>query len=402
VTDTTRQTLLRDLPKAFEAGPQWLRSLRGRAADALRGAGLPTHKTEAWRFTPVRPIVEADLLRRGTDTPKLRSSLPEGVIVRSMKAVLESEPELLEGKLDLAGPPEHFAALNTVLFDDGLWVDVPAGMVVQTPIEVEHTIGAEGVGYPRVLVTAGRGAEVTLIETYTGAGVGHLTNSVVEVDLAANATVRHVRIHENARLQVGRVDVRQAADSEYRSTVITLGGELLRFDVRCLLQGPGAQCQLDGVYLVDGDDHVDHHTRVEHQAPHCRSDQTYRGIASGKGTAVFDGIVVVHRDAQKTEAHQENRNLLLSDTATIHTKPHLEIDADDVICSHGATVGALDDDQLFYLRTRGVPKDFAHSMLTFAFLEAIVDRISDESTRARMREALLTRIPHGDQIGDVT
>ena len=147
--------------------------------------------------------------------------------------------------------------------------------------------------------------------------------------------VRHVRIHENTGLVVGRLDVRQAADSRYQSTVVTLGGALLRFDVRSLLEGKGAECQLDGAYLVEGEDHVDHHTQVEHRATHCRSDQTYRGIASGQGTAVFDGIVIVHRDAQKTEAHQENRNLLLSETATVHTKPHLEIDADDVVCSHG-------------------------------------------------------------------
>ena len=402
MSETKRQTLLRELPESFDTGPDWLRSLRGRAALALRDGGLPTHKTEAWRFTPVRPVVEANLDRARTDTPKLCSSLPAGVTVRSMKDVLDTDPSLLEGRLDLAGPSEHFAALNTALFEDGLWIDVADGVCVEVPVEIEHAVGEPGVAYPRLLVTAGRSAELRLIETYAGAGSEHLTNSVVEVDLASNATVHHVRIHENPGLQVGRVDVRQAADSRYQSTVITLGGELLRFDVRCLLQGPGAECQLDGAYLVDGDDHVDHHTLVEHQAPRCRSDQTYRGIASGKGTAVFDGIVVVHRDAQKTEAHQENRNLLLSETATVHTKPHLEIDADDVVCSHGATVGALDEDQLFYLRARGIPEDLAHSMLTFAFLEAIVDRIGDEGTRARMRAALLARIPRGDEIGDVT
>ena len=183
---------------------------------------------------------------------------------------------------------------------------------------------------------------------------------------------------------------------------MTLGGALLRFDVRCLLQGKGAECQLDGAYLVDGEDHVDHHTLVEHQAPHCRSEQTYRGIASGKGTAVFDGIVVVHRDAQKTEANQENRNLIISESATVHTKPHHEIDADNVVCSHGATVGSLYEDQLFYLRARGIPADLAHTMLTYAFLESIVDRVGHEPTRDRMREALLARIPRGEDIREVT
>ena len=403
--DRNCQTLLGSLPTSFETGPEWLRALRGRAANTLREQGLPTKRTEAWRFTPLRSVANAEFSIAEESAPSLVSSIPEGVTVRSLRQVLQAEPELLEGRLDLGGAPTHFAALNTALFSDGLWIDVPAGVALEAPIELAHAIrtsSERGVAYPRALITMGDNAELTLIETYAGEEVGQLTNSVIEVDLGRNAKMSHVRVHENAGLQVGRVDVRQEADSVYHSTVVTLGGALLRFDVRCLLQGKGAECQLDGAYLIDGEDHVDHHTLVEHRAAHCRSAQTYRGIVSGKGTAVFDGIVVVHRDAQKTEAHQENRNLLLSDTATVHTKPHLEIDADDVVCSHGVTVGSLDEDQLFYLRARGIPEDLAHAMLTYAFLESIVDRVSHESTRVRMREALLTRIPHGDDIRGIT
>ena len=402
MTETPRQKLLSALPASFESGPAWLRALRGRAADSLRADGLPTKRTEAWRFTPVRSVVEATLERAGGDLPSVSSPVPEGVTVRSLRDTLQTQPELLEGRLDLAGAPEHFAALNTALFQDGVWIDVSPGTVVEAPLEIGYTSTAGAVGYPRILLTVGESAEVTLTESYAGSDSSALTNSVVELDLARNAKVSHLRVHDNRGLQVGRVDVRQAADSHYRSTVVTLGGSLLRFDVRSLLQGQGAECQLDGAYLVDGDDHVDHHTLVEHQAPRCHSDQTYRGIASGKGTAVFDGIVVVHRDAQKTEAHQENRNLLLSETATVHTKPHLEIDADDVVCSHGATVGALDDEQLFYLRARGIPEELARAMLTYAFVESIVDRVGDEPTRALMREALLARIPHAEEIREVT
>ena len=403
MTDRPRQTLLDSLPPSFEGGPAWLRALRERAAARLRAEGLPTKRTEAWRFTPVRGVVEHSAPRtEGADRPEVLSSLPAGVTARSLRAVLDDEPELLEGRLDLGGAPEHFAALNTAMFSDGLWLDVPAGMVAEAPIEIAYRAGSDGVSYPRVLVTVGPSAELTFVETYHGASGAHLTNSLVEVDLGPNSKVNHVRVHENPGLQVGRVDVRQAEDSRYRSTVVTLGGALLRFDVKSLLEGAGAECQLDGAYLVEGEDHVDHHTLVEHRAPHCRSEQTYRGIASGKGTAVFDGIVIVHRDAQKTEAHQENRNLLLSETATVHTKPHLEIDADDVVCSHGATVGSLDEDQAFYLRARGIPEDLARSMLTFAFVESIIDRISHEPTRARMRETILARIPHGDEIREVT
>jgi Fe-S cluster assembly protein SufD len=401
VTDVSRQTLLESLPASFDTGPEWLRALRGRAAEALRAQGLPTKRTEAWRFTPVRSVVDAEFSREASGVPSVLSLIPEGVTARSLRQVLKAEPELLEGRLDVGGAPTHFAALNTALFSDGLWIDVPPGTVVEAPIELAHAIptsSERGVAYPRVLVTVGANAELTLIESYASEDAGQLINSVVEVDLGRNAKMSHVRVHENAGLQVGRVDVRQEADSGYRSTVVTLGGALLRFDIRCLLQGKGADCQLDGAYLIDGDDHVDHHTLVEHQASHCRSAQTYRGIVSGKGTGVFDGIVIVHRDAQKTEAHQENRNLLLGETATIHTKPHLEIDADDVVCSHGVTVGSLDEDQLFYLRTRGIPEDLAHAMLTYAFLESIIDRVRHEPTRVRLTEALLARIPHGDAI----
>lgn len=405
MTDTSRQTLLGSLPASFDSGPTWLRALRARAAETLREQGLPTKKTEAWRFTPVRPLVDAAFSRERDDVSELVNVLPEGISVRSLRDVIETEPGLLEGRLDLAGKPTHFAALNTALFSDGLWIDVPAGLSVEQPIELSHAIPASsepGVSYPRVLVTLGDSAELDLIESYVGRDRRQLSNSVIEVDLGRNAKLSHVRVHENEGLQIGRVDVRQGADSRYHSTVITLGGALLRCDIRCLLDGKGAECQLDGVYLLDGEDLVDHHTRVEHRTSHCRSDQTYRGIIGGSATAVFDGIVVVHRDAQKTEAHQENRNLLLSESATVHTKPHLEIDADDVICSHGATVGSLDEEQLFYLRARGVPKDLAHAMLTYAFLKSIIDRVTHEPTRASLREALLARIPHGDAIRGIT
>ncbi|MFZ1863178.1 MAG: Fe-S cluster assembly protein SufD [Polyangiales bacterium] len=401
MTDSNRQRLLESIPTSFDTGPAWLRALRERAAETLREGGLPTKKTEAWRFTPVRSVVDQGFSRTEGDLPSLSSPLPDGVTVRSLRQVLETEPALIEDKLNLGGAPEHFAALNTALFTDGLWIDVAAGLALEGPIELVHSAPAgrdPGVTYPRVLLTVGENAEIELLETYEGNAAEQLTNSVVEIDIGRNARIKHVRVHENDGFQIGRVDVRQAAGSRYRSTVVTLGGALLRFDARCLLQGQGAESQLDGVYLVEGEDHVDHHTLIEHQAPGCRSGQTYRGIASGKGTAVFDGLVIVHRDAQRTEAHQENRNLLLSDTATVHTKPHLQIDADDVICSHGATVGSLDEDQLFYLRTRGIPEELARAILTFAFVEAIVDRVDHLPTRARLRETLLARIPHGDEI----
>lgn len=399
----TPQTLLESLPGTFDTGPHWLRTVRSRAAQTLRAGGLPTKRTEAWRFTPVGGVVGAAFAKAET-APLLPSvDAPKGVTVRRLNEVLDADPAELEGRLGRAAG-EHFAALNTALFEDGLWIHVDADTHVDAPIRLSHPLPEVGstVQYPRVLVTAAPGSAATLIERYAGGHTEALTNSLVEVEVGRNASLRHVRVHENAGLQVGRVDVQQDADSRYRSVVVTLGGALLRMDVHALLDGPGAECRLDGAYLADGHDHVDHHTLVEHRAPHCRSDQVYRGIASGRGTAVFDGIVVVHRDAQKTEAHQENRNLLLSETATVHTKPHLEIDADDVVCSHGATVGALDQDQLFYLRSRGIPDELARAILTFAFIEQVVDQVQDDETRSRLRDAVLARIPEGDSVRGVT
>ena len=172
--------------------------------------------------------------------------------------------------------------------------------------------------------------------------------------------------------------------------------------VHVLLDGPGAECELDGAYVAGGRDKLDHHTLVEHRSPHCTSRQNYRGVLDDKALGVFDGIVIVHRDAQKTEAHQENRNLLLSASATVHTKPHLEIDADDVICTHGATVGSLDEDQLFYLRARGLDEATARAILTYAFVRSVVDDIGLQSLRDRLARALLHRMPEGEALEEMT
>ncbi len=395
------ESLLQSVPASFAAEPDWLQTIRAQAADLLQAQGLPSKRTEAWRFTSVQSLAKA-AFRRERAPLDLVSEVPQGVQARSIREVLASDPTALAGRLGRNGDEPFFAALNTALFEDGLWIHVPAGIRVAAPIEIRHaaTESSEAsVSYPRIVVTLGEASGLTLIETYEGRDPKRLTNSVVEVELGAHSKVKHVRFHEDAGYCLGRVDVRQSAASEYRSTVLTLGGALTRLDIRAQLQGEGARCDLDGAYLVDGHAHADHHTSVDHQVARCSSDQNYRGIVGERGTAVFDGIVFVRRDAQQTEAHQENRNLLLSDTATVHTKPHLEIDADDVVCSHGATVGSLDPQHLFYLRARGIPEDLAKAMLTHAFIRQIVDEVEHAPTRARIEEAILARIPHGREMG---
>lgn len=399
---TTPEPLLQSVPASFGDEPEWLQSIRAQAAGLLEAKGLPSKKTEAWRFTSVQALEKAPFVRERS-VLELVSEPSQGVQTRSIREVLASDPTALAGRLGRNADEPFFAALNTALFEDGLWIHVPPGVRVAAPVELRHEAtesrGEASVSYPRIVVTLGEGSELTLVETYAGRDPRRLTNSVVEVQLGDRSKVKHVRIHQDEGYCLGRVDVRQGAASHYHSTVLTLGGALTRLDIRAQLQGEGARCELDGAYLVDGHAHADHHTSVDHQVPRCHSEQTYRGIVGERGTAVFDGIVFVRRDAQQTEAHQENRNLLLSDTATVHTKPHLEIDADDVVCSHGATVGSLDPQQLFYLRTRGIPEDLARAMLTHAFIQQIVDEVDHAPTRARMEEAVLTRIPHGREMG---
>ena len=420
-------------------GPSWLSAQRKQAAESLLASGLPTKKTEAWRFTPVRPITTTQFGVLATDyadaaivakvkavtesvsgwvlpvvqgVPRfdLATDAPKNLSVRSIADTLGKDAPLLENTLGSAVDNSHFAALNSARFEDGVWIhadaDADADAEVHEAIHIVHVspeANELSINFPRVLITTGKNASLKLVENYVGSADehAHLTNAVVEVLVAENSSVEHVRIHEDSAFHVSRVDVRQAQDSRYKSTVVTLGGALLRTDIRVMLEGKGAECDLQGAYHTRGQDHVDHHTLVEHRSAHCTSRQNYRGVLDDRSTAVFDGIVIVHRDAQKTEAHQENRNLLLSDKANVHTKPHLEIDVDDVICSHGATVGSLDKDQLFYMQARGIPETMARALLTYAFLESVIEKIEDPAIRARLEDTLIARLPQGEVIASL-
>ncbi|MFW6050079.1 MAG: Fe-S cluster assembly protein SufD [Myxococcota bacterium] len=433
---TSNEEQLRGLPQRIATGgPDWLVGLRRSAAQHLEERGFPTRKTEAWRFTPVEPLARASfapapsaaadraravaarrvgddgtwrlIVANGRPVLDAAGAPPDGVSVRSLAEVLEREPGLLEGQLGAHAPKEDFAALNAALFTDGVVLRVDDGAVVERPLHLVH-VGLAGdataAAYPRVLVLVGRSAQARLVETFVvDGGAEHLTNVVAEVALAEDAQLDHVRVNEGAPngLHAGALAVHQARSSVYRSRVVTLGGALSRLDLRATLAGEGAECHLEGVYYAAGTDHVDHHTRVDHATPRCASTEVYRGILDDKGHGVFDGTVIVRPHAQHSDAHQENRNLLLSDEAGVHTKPHLEIEADDVKCSHGATIGSLDEAQAFYLRTRGIGAEQARALLTFAFVRELLDRIPHEPLRHRLGAALLDRLPHGDAIREL-
>lgn len=427
------ETLLDRVPTAARGGPDWLAALRASAASALRETGFPHKKVEDWRFTPVDPVVRVPFAHAPTEPPTGWRDLAErqaagddatpiilangrpvdappevsGVQIQSLAEALEADPEGVGAHLGRCAPTRYFAGLNAALFDDGLVIRVRRGQAVTTPLHIVHVTAPTGdptAAYPRILVVAEPGSELRLVETYAGAEEGpkHLTSAVTEVSVGGGAVVDHLRVVQGSPVgyHLADLSVRQEGSSSYTSRSVALGGALTRLDLSAVMEGEGASCTLDGVYHVGGTEHVDHHTFVDHAEPRCSSRETYRGLLDGRGHAVFDGTMRVAKHAQQSAAHQENRNLLLSDDATIHTKPHLQIDADDVSCSHGATIGSLDPDALFYLRSRGLRREHAEAVLTYAFVKEVVDRIPHAASRERIARALRARLPHGESTGD--
>lgn len=438
-THGTASGLMAAVPReAPSVGPAWLASLRREASDRLHEQGFPGKKHEKWRFTSVREVVDTPFR---TATPKdddtralawvnerlgepaaLRVVLVDGrpvaiegelsgVRIESLAKALEAESNALEGVLGKLAPREHFAALNAALFRDGAFIRITGES--SAPIHVIHVARESEqptAAYPRLIVKAEKGSRATLVETYltlpadTEQGAKHLTIPVMEILVEEDARLEHARLvlgHERA-FHLAYLAVRQERASCYGSRVITLGGALSRLDLDAQLAGEGAEVLLEGVYHVDGAEHVDHQLLVEHTAPHTTSTTRYRGILDGKGHAVLNAMGVVRASAPGTVAHQENRNLLLSDDATIDTKPHLEIETDDIKASHGATVGAADEDALFYLRSRGIPEAQARDVLTFAFVRELLAHIPDEATARRASEAVLERLPSGVRVRELT
>jgi Fe-S cluster assembly protein SufD len=305
-----------------------------------------------------------------------------------------------------------FVALNTALMEDGAYVRIPRGVIVEEPIHLlfvgSAADGAPAVSHPRILIVAEENSQATVIETFVGVGDGvgrptpglpdggvYFTNAVTEIVAAENAVLDHYRVQRESEtaFHIATQWVQQARSSNFASHAISLGGALVRTDITAVLDGPGIESTLNGLYVVGGQQHVDTHTAIDHAQPHCNSHELYKGILDGRATAVFNGKIFVRQDAQKTDAKQTNQNLLLSRDAVIDTKPQLEIFADDVRCTHGATVGQLDADALFYLRSRGIDAAEARALLTYAFASDILGRIKVAPLRTALEELLFTRLP---------
>jgi Fe-S cluster assembly protein SufD len=412
------------------AGPAWLREIRTGAMAWFRESGFPTTRHEDWRFTPIAPIastafVPAERLRvqpgqlagHRFDTDAVAelvfvngifdrelSKCPEassGVTVGTLAQLLDRDGTALKGMLaGIAAPTmSAFAALNTSLFSDGAYVEVARNAVVPGPIHVlffSTVSGAPQVSHPRLLFVAGEHSESRLIETYAGpAAQVYLTNAVSEYVIRDRAIVDHYKVQResSAAYHLAAMQVRTGRETIFVSHVLTLGGAIARNDIGAVLAGEGGDTTLNGLYVGDGQQLLDTHTTIDHALPHNGSHELYKGILGGRSRAVFNGKIIVRPDAQKTDAKQTNKALLLSDHAEINTKPQLEIFADDVKCTHGATVGQLDPEMVFYLRARGLGLHEARALLIQGFAGDITHRIRFEPLRARLDAALMSLIP---------
>jgi Fe-S cluster assembly protein SufD len=390
---------------AFEAShpgaPVWLGELRRKAFARFTELGFPTARVEAWRYTSVRPIVETAWTPAGRARQPIPPPPGEGVLVCDLRETIARHPEKLQPLLGRVAGFEKsaFAALNTALFEDGVFIEIAKGAVVDVPIElVFESAGVDvpEVAYPRVLVVAGENSEATIIETWTGrGGRPYVTNAVTEIAVGSGAQLTHVKIQreDEAAFHVQAIAARVGRSARFTSHNVALGAALARTDLDVLLAEEGAECELNGLFLGGGTQHLDNHTVIDHAKPHGTSRQLYKGIMDGRARGVFHGTVIVRPLAQKTDAIQTNKNLLLSREALVNSTPALQILADDVKCKHGSTTGQLDDAAVFYLRSRGIGEAEARAILTWAFASDVVSRIRVLPVRAAVQAALSERLP---------
>lgn len=415
-------------------GPSWIHRIRKAAISRFAELGFPTPRDEEWKYTSVDPIVKvrfkpAEYERNGLTAETLAPatlgelvstqlvfvngrysrelsslrSLPEGVKVGSLAAALNTDPAWVEPHLArYASYQDHaFVALNTAFMEDGAFVYIPKDKIVAEPIHLLFVSSARGkptVLHPRNLIIAGRSSQATIVESYVGLENDvYFTNVVTEIVAGENAVIDHYKLELESEeaFHIATLQSHLDRSSNFSSYSIALGGTLVRNDLNAVLEGEGIECTLNGLYLVTGRQQVDNHTRIDHVKPHCSSRELYKGVLDGRSRGVFNGKIYVHKAAQKTDAKQINKNLLLSEDAMIDTKPQLEIYADDVKCTHGSTIGQLDQDSLFYLRSRGLGLEAARSLLTYAFANEIISHMKIGPIQVQLDHLLTTKLQKG-------
>jgi len=422
------------------AAPVWLGSLRAAAKENYSALGMPTLRHEEWRSTDLAPLrkcafvpaaareahVSPEQLQAlrlsGIDGPVMvfvagrfslnlsrLTNLPAGLQVMSLDVAATTHAELLREHFerDGAGQSEAFSSLNAALTEGGAFVHIARGAQIAEPLTILSVSvprpGEKSVPMtnPRNIIIAEAGCSATVIEQYVSLGEGvSFTNAVTDVTVAENANLEHYLIEQESSeaFNVSVLRSRQRKDSRFASHTVLFGGRLVRNNVHPILDGSPCECLINGLFVGAGSQHMDNHMRVEHAKPHGDSRQFYKGILAEKATGVFSGRIIVHEGAQKTDAKQSNQNLLLSKDASISTRPQLEIYADDVKCTHGATIGQLDDNALFYLRSRGLSETAARNMLIYAFAGESLDRMQCEAMREALGHMLYERLPHGELV----
>jgi Fe-S cluster assembly protein SufD len=425
------------LERELAGQPQWLATQRQEALARFSVEGFPDPRAEEWRYTNVRPIIrqafrpaskstsefgavdlavarigelehEDLVFVNGRFRPELSSptSAEPGTRIRSLASLIAEEPERLQGLLGsvVSYTDNPFAALNGAFIGDGAVIDVAAEHELQRPIRLLMVSTAESEpveSHPRILIRLGRHAKAAVIEHYLGfEGARNFCNGVTEVCLEEGAQLEHYRLQQESAqgFLVASLHATVKHDARLVSHNVNLGGRLVRQDLNVRLDQPGATTELNGLVVAGDRQHVDNHTRIHHAAAHTSSQEDYKCVLDGHARGVFKGRVLVERDAQKIEAHQISGNLLLSDTAEVDTKPELEIYADDVICSHGATVGQLDESSLFYLRSRAIDEQTARSLLIFAFADEVISRMGLGAVRGRLEEIIVGRLPDSETL----
>ncbi|MCG8357959.1 MAG: Fe-S cluster assembly protein SufD [Kiloniellales bacterium] len=403
--------------------PVWLKSLRQDAIDRFAEAGFPTPRAETWKYTNLRPLLkqrftpsaETDaaisidtvpsVLPRESAGPRLvfingrlrddlsdHAALPEGVSLLGLRAALDADPQGIAKLLESETPGSELPllALNTALMEDGFLLRVARGAVVEKPIEIVFLGGLAEAPlsyHPRNLIVLEESSQATIVEHHLGRGTAPtFANSVSDIRVGQNARLRHLKVQEEGResFHIATLRATVARDADYQSFGLSIGARLSRSEASVRLEGEGAHCRINGAYLQRGVQHCDNTTVIEHLAPHTGCREVFKGVLDDRARGVFQGKIVVHRDAQQVDGHQLSRALLLSDQAEIDAKPELEIYADDVKCSHGATAGDLDHDALFYLRSRGLPEATARNLLIGSFLAEALQEIEDENLQTQL------------------
>lgn len=417
-------------PQLPGSGLDWLSGLREAGIERFRALGLPTPKVEEWKYTNLRPLERAALKPDAAPDARVSldraptflgeaaghrlvfvngrlseplsdtGSLPEGVTLAGLAATVESRPEVVQPHLGRTadGARQPLLALNTAFFADGAVLHVPAGTRVEAPIELVFVGTGEAEAtpafHPRLLIVLEDGARATVVEHHTGLGGGqYLANGATEVRVGNHAALRHYKLQDESdkAFHVSTLHGRLAEGAFYDGFGLTTGARLSRNELHIRLEGAHAEARLNGSYLMRGKQHVDNTTLVEHVAPDTTCREVYKGALEDKARAVFQGKLLVHREAQRTDGHQLSQALLLSDTAESDSKPELEIYADDVVCSHGATTGQIDEESLFYLRSRGLSERRARILMLQAFAQEVIDEIQLDSLKEHVAERVRTR-----------